>query len=403
MTPRKATGAGGGPKPGVLATQAGDGFTDAGTIRADPTTTNFNQLTGTLREPTDYDVSDSSLIRNQLSTLLNDSSPYLASARARAQTYAQERGLANSSLAATAGESAAIDAAMPIAQGDAQTFGRADEFNATNRSYFDRDYNNFAREGAMAMYEGVLAQEAQDKTLREQGRIADQDVALRRRLGLGELDLRRDLGEGDLALRRRLGLADVDLRRGDLALRGELGRGDLDVRRGDLALRGELGRGDLDVRREDLGLRGELGRGDLDIRRDTLALNEGDLELRRDTLEQQRIDSEQTQRTNITAQIQAIRQQALSARANLESNPNMSDGAKAAAIQALTAQASQDIRELIRISGIDLPAAWPDWINDFGPATPAPPPPPPPPRPGDPGYVPRPGDPGYNDPYTGGE
>ena len=58
-------------------------------------------------------------VSGRLHGLLDSESPYLDRARARARQYANRRGLMNSSIAAGAGETAAIDAALPIAQADA--------------------------------------------------------------------------------------------------------------------------------------------------------------------------------------------------------------------------------------------------------------------------------------------
>ena len=58
-------------------------------------------------------------VSGRLHTLLQSDSPYIQRARTKAKQYANRRGLMNSSIAAGAGETAAIDAALPIAQADA--------------------------------------------------------------------------------------------------------------------------------------------------------------------------------------------------------------------------------------------------------------------------------------------
>jgi len=60
--------------------------------------------------------------QGQMSTLLAQDSPYLTAARERAKGAMNQRGLLNSTLAGTAGEAAAIDAALPIAQADAGAY-----------------------------------------------------------------------------------------------------------------------------------------------------------------------------------------------------------------------------------------------------------------------------------------
>ena len=63
-------------------------------------------------------------VSGQLQTLLGAESPYIERARTRAKQYANRRGVMNSSIAAGAGEAAAIDAALPIASQDADTASR---------------------------------------------------------------------------------------------------------------------------------------------------------------------------------------------------------------------------------------------------------------------------------------
>ena len=58
-------------------------------------------------------------VSGRLQGLLSNRSPYIERARTRAKQTANRRGLMNSSIAAGAGEAAAIDSALPIAQGDA--------------------------------------------------------------------------------------------------------------------------------------------------------------------------------------------------------------------------------------------------------------------------------------------
>lgn len=92
--------------------------------------------TGTGYDPTTREVGDGELVENRLNGLLDDNSTYLQRARARSAQASNSRGLLNSSMAASAGEAAAIDAAMPIAQQDASTMftqGRANQ-DATNRA-----------------------------------------------------------------------------------------------------------------------------------------------------------------------------------------------------------------------------------------------------------------------------
>ena len=68
-------------------------------------------------------------VSGQLDALLAREGPYLERARAGATQTANRRGLINSSIAAGAGEAAAIDAALPIATADANIYGTASRDN----------------------------------------------------------------------------------------------------------------------------------------------------------------------------------------------------------------------------------------------------------------------------------
>lgn len=63
-------------------------------------------------------ITDPETVSGQLNALLSKDSAYMQSAKANAMATANSRGLLNSSIAAGAGEKAAIDSALPIAQQD---------------------------------------------------------------------------------------------------------------------------------------------------------------------------------------------------------------------------------------------------------------------------------------------
>lgn len=88
-------------------------------------------------------------VSNQLTNILAKDSPTLQLARTRAAQQANARGLFNSSIGAEAGEVAAIQTALPIAQQDAQTVGQVGQFNTEQTNLFNREQNNFQREAAL--------------------------------------------------------------------------------------------------------------------------------------------------------------------------------------------------------------------------------------------------------------
>lgn len=80
-------------------------------------------------------------VQGQMSGLMAADSPYMQQARTRAAQAMNGRGLLNSSMAIGAGESAAYDAALPIANADAQIYGNASNLNTqtTNQALAARD------------------------------------------------------------------------------------------------------------------------------------------------------------------------------------------------------------------------------------------------------------------------
>lgn len=102
--------------------------------------------TAALVDPTDVNkwaVDQNQLVSNQLTGLLSQNSPYLQQARTSAAQQANSRGLLNTSMAAGAGEAAAIQAALPIAQADAGTHVAATQFNANAGNQFRQSNQQF--------------------------------------------------------------------------------------------------------------------------------------------------------------------------------------------------------------------------------------------------------------------
>jgi len=83
----------------------------------------------TIKETTDFQGDfidkDTSTVQGQLSSLLATDSPYIKEAKRGALETAAGRGLQNTSISAGAGERAAIQSALPIAQQDAQTYSQS--------------------------------------------------------------------------------------------------------------------------------------------------------------------------------------------------------------------------------------------------------------------------------------
>lgn len=84
-------------------------------------------------------------VQGQVSGILAQDSPFLQQARTRAAQASNSKGLLNSSMATSAGEAAAYDAALPIANADAQTYKSAGDQNFSTQSQ-SRLMNQQARE-----------------------------------------------------------------------------------------------------------------------------------------------------------------------------------------------------------------------------------------------------------------
>jgi hypothetical protein len=87
-------------------------------------------------------------VSGQLDSILAKDSPYLQQARARGERVLAGRGLINSTMAGSAGEDAAISAALNIATPDASIYGRSSDYNTalTNQAnmYNADTLNSFA-------------------------------------------------------------------------------------------------------------------------------------------------------------------------------------------------------------------------------------------------------------------
>jgi hypothetical protein len=104
-----------------------------------------------MQGPTAYKPDDNALVSKQLTNLLAQDNPYMQRAATSAMQFANNRGLLNSSIAATAGQAAAIDAAMPIAQADAASNFTSQRDNAGVQNTFSRDANSFGRDSALTI------------------------------------------------------------------------------------------------------------------------------------------------------------------------------------------------------------------------------------------------------------
>lgn len=154
-------------------------------------------------------------VSGQFNTLISKGNPLITGARTRAAQEANARGLVNTSMGVQAGEMAAYNAALPIAQSDAEVYNRAAELNmgATNEARMfganaenTRQSQNLQGEQQIGLQK--LQGEQQIGAIREQGA---QEQALTKMKGDIEKELLTATGEQKLALLEKQGQIETEL------------------------------------------------------------------------------------------------------------------------------------------------------------------------------------------------
>lgn len=121
-----ATGGTGGTTPGLMS--------DQNTVA--PVDGQVGYEARQLANPTKWNVDDNQTVAGQVRNLIAENSPLQQLAETRAKQQMNQSGLMNSSMAVQAGQAAMYDAALPIAQADAGTYGRAAAYNADTENQF---------------------------------------------------------------------------------------------------------------------------------------------------------------------------------------------------------------------------------------------------------------------------
>lgn len=106
-------------------------------------------------------VTGNELVQDQMRGLMNRGGAYMQNAARRGLETANRRGLLNSSIASGSAERSSLEAAMPIAQADAATYGRtqSENMDALNRGLMqERDImNQQTLEGQRQAGQGISA------------------------------------------------------------------------------------------------------------------------------------------------------------------------------------------------------------------------------------------------------
>lgn len=119
---------------------------------------------------TQYEVDPTKTIEGRMSGLLSQDSDYMKRAEAKGLSVANSRGLMNSSMAAGAAQASAIDAALPIAQGDAGLY--ADQRLANQKYQHDVDNLNAQLNTSVNLENAGFANQAAQMKADAQNKLA---------------------------------------------------------------------------------------------------------------------------------------------------------------------------------------------------------------------------------------
>jgi len=123
-----------------------------------------------LGDPTKFNVTPEQTTAGLINQYTDQNSPIIQAAMTRAKEQQNANGTLNSSMAETAGQLAAYQAAVPLAQQDAQTYSKAAAYNADETNQFDVQNATFKNQ------EGQFNAAAQN-TLTGQKMSADASLA----------------------------------------------------------------------------------------------------------------------------------------------------------------------------------------------------------------------------------
>jgi hypothetical protein len=143
-------------------------------------------------------------VQGRVEGMLTEGSKYLDSARQNAKEYSAGRGMLNTSIAATAGERAAIESAAPIASADAQIINTQELANQqaentlvgqTNQADLNSQLGDqeLSRQLQAAEYQTQLGEFASESNNQRQEELMNLESALKERLAALQQDYAVDL------------------------------------------------------------------------------------------------------------------------------------------------------------------------------------------------------------------
>lgn len=155
-----------------------------------------------------------STVAGQVAKITDAGGPLMDRATTRAAQQVNSRGLLNSSLGITAGQTALYDAALPMATQDASTFASAGQFNANAGNQTSQFNANATNEAGMQQAGFAQQTTLQDKDFAQQNKTQAADLASRYDLAKMDVQSRAALQEADIANQQKLQQANAALQTG---------------------------------------------------------------------------------------------------------------------------------------------------------------------------------------------
>jgi hypothetical protein len=175
-----------------------------------PATIDITKKTTTnVAAPTYVNPNNEVTVEQRLNSLLEKDNPFLVASRTRTQQAAQARGLQNSSIAAGAGEKAAIESALPIAQQDAQYYQQKDLAGQQGEIESFLSGQSANQQAGLYNTQGQISSQLS-------GQESQQAQDLQKLQGKQGLDLQKLQGEQGINLQKLKGTQDMALKQADI-------------------------------------------------------------------------------------------------------------------------------------------------------------------------------------------
>ena len=161
------------------------------------------------------EVTEQETVAGQMKGLLETESPYTTMARTKASEAAQSKGLLNSSMAVQAGEAAAIESVLPIAQQDAETYASSGQSAQESGQTILETGEEYGQMGALSAQESAQSTAQTSAEYTEKGILSTQEAGQDQTLSAQESTQRQteDVVKGDITEQLAEQSAQIELGR----------------------------------------------------------------------------------------------------------------------------------------------------------------------------------------------